>query len=366
MRLNAVLFGLLAFTTYWIVPLVLSATDRTWFSAERATALGERLGLSSSLRHVLEGLRPQAPSTLKWGYLEDVNHLAFATGLALGAMMVPLILRRMNYTAKRLIQEAVARDALLVRSLYFRYRRWANHRLVRIFAAMLALVIAAKFALFHLGVEYIGWWGSSASGHAGLGLVAIEFVMVYFGTQGVVHIAIGAALVGRLVCQSIEPRPFHPDGCGGLAPVGGLIVMLWLFAICLAMEVLITLKLGYLGIENAAATWVLAFLSVCCLPCMALYPLYCCVKTLHAARQRDLRELEPSITSTYQETIRLVRMNAFDEAARVADQTGKLAGLYNHLLEVNIWPFNRRALSLVVLIYTIQFGLTMRELFGGL
>lgn len=366
LRLHAVLFGLLAFGVYWVVPLLASALDRTWISHQGLHALPSLLRHVPGAHAALAWSTPPIHTPLQLGYLEDVNHLAFSIGLALGAMMVPMILRRINSTSRRLIEESVTRDVSWVRSTYAKYRAWANHRVVRVIAAALAAVIAARFTGFYLGPEYAHWWGSSVSGHAGLVLIAVEFVMVYFGSQAILHIALGAIVVGKLVGQNIEPRPFHPDGCGGLAPVGGLIVMLWIFAICLAAEVLVTLKLGYLGIEESAATWMLAFLSVCCLPCLAIYPLFCCVKTLHAARLRELRQLEPSIVSLYQETMRLVAMKAYDDAAHRADQTGKLAELYNHLLEQNIWPFNRRAICLVVLIYTIQFGLTMRELFGTL
>src|SRR6202008_956366 len=107
------------------------------------------------------------------------------------------------------------------------------------------------FLYFCRSADYAYWWGSTSRGSAGPAFSAIQFAHIYFATQSMFLVVGGALMLAWIFKNGLQLRPFHPDGCNGLAPVGTLIFLFWIFALLLAGAIFVSTALGYLRLEKA-------------------------------------------------------------------------------------------------------------------
>jgi len=359
------LLGLLAFSGYWLLPAAFASFSGTLLTREALAAIVsglpsfvQRLGWHQAL---LDGQRIQTGLA----YLNDRSHFVFAALLLPGGMIAAAILTRIHVTVAALRDDGILRDDYtLIRETYERYRRIANHPLFRIAAFVLASITALVFLGFRSGEAYVAWWGHRQYGPGGLVFAAIEAVMVYFGTQTMVLTALASAMFAKLLTGPIAFRPFHPDGANGLAPLGRMIMLLWMLALTLGGEICVALFLGYLGIEKMPLTWLLALAGLAAIPALAIAPLYASLRAIHRARVARLGRLEPLLNSMLESAESRVAEGRYAEAAETLATLGDVQGVHESFASLNVWPFNPRALAGVVAAYAIQLVLTLKEVLG--
>ena len=352
--------GAVVFVGYWGIPLTFAAIDgtllsRSWLlSASSRIVVGGDLVRSVAAAQVIEhGL----------AYLQDGSHLAFAALLALGAAIGTLTLKALLPTIDylRTLDIPNEGEAQHMR-LYAAHQRAANSWALKVASLLLAAVAGLTFLGFYTNQELASWWGSAQHGRAGLVLAIVETAMVYFGVRGMASLGVASLLLTRMLRTNVTLRPFHPDGCNGLAPLGRLIVLLWLFAIAVGGEVTVALKLGYLGIEQFVITWVLATVSMFVIPLIAIFPLSSSLRSLHKARFSELEKLEPVLDECYRELTTATSHGHSQLASAAVSRLNELRGVHEMLTAVNVWPFNPRALALVVSAYALQLVLTLKDL----
>lgn len=365
LRVRPWLLGLLAFSGYWLLPAAFAWLSGTLLTREAlATIVSglpsfvQRLGWHQAL---LDGQEIQAGLA----YLNDRSHFVFAALLLPGGAIAATILARVHTTAAALRDDGILRDDhARILETYGRYRRFANHPLFRVAALGFAAVTALVFLGFRSGDVYATWWGHRQYGPGGLVFAGIEAVMVYFGTQTMVLTAFASAMFSQLLAGPIAFRPYHPDGANGLAPLGRMIMLLWMLALALGAEICVALFLGYLGIEKMPLTWMLALAGLMAIPALAIVPLYASLRAIHRARVARLGRLEPLLNSMLESAETRVAEGRFDEAAQTLATLGDVQGVHESFASLNVWPFNPRALAGVVAAYAVQLVLTLKEVLG--
>ncbi|HPA52417.1 MAG TPA: hypothetical protein PLP50_12540 [Thermoanaerobaculia bacterium] len=298
-------------------------------------------------------------------YLNDRSHFVFAALLLPGAAVAALILARVHDTVAALRDDGILRDDdATIRETYQRFHRLANHWFFRLAALCLGGVTALVFLAFRNGDAHTSWWGHRQFGPGGLAFAFIEAAMVYFGTQTMVLTAFASAMFARLLAGRIAFRPFHPDGANGLAPMGRMIMMLWILALVLGAEICVALFLGYLGIEKMPLTWLLALAGLAAIPALAIAPLYASLHAIHRARIARISHLEPLLNSMLERAEGQVDEGRFDDASETLATLGDMQGVHESFASLNVWPFNPRALAGVVAVYALQLVLTLKEVLG--
>ncbi|HUJ44101.1 MAG TPA: hypothetical protein VLW52_10880 [Opitutaceae bacterium] len=357
--------GLLVFGWYWIIPLLLAAVQHDLTTIGRVETWAAGLSAFPQLQQFVLRLGHEFGMPSGMAYLEDRSHLMFALLLAPGGAVATLVLRSFAPVVGYLQQEGLtAADQGFVADVYRRHHELANHWAGRLLSFALAGLAFIVFFHFHRDAGFAYWWGSSQHGPAGLVFAGLEFGMVYFGTQAMIQIAFGSLMLTRLFSHGITLRPFHPDGCSGMSPVGRLIFALWIFVVCLGGEIIVTLFSGYLGIEKLQISWMLALLAACCLPIAAFLPLIGAARAVYRARTAELQNLEQSLMILYGRARQAAADGKAAEAAEWADHVNKLRESFQFLMDINIWPFNPRALAFVIAIYFAQIALTLHEVLG--
>lgn len=357
------LAGVFALVIYWGLPLGMSFIDGTLISVAQSQELNAALAGPRPLQSVLAFFLLGAKTDNSQFYLLDRSHFLFSVLTGLGAAVAVSILRRLGSAPAALYRRGlpVADADFLSRNEAF-FRALGNHPLGRIASLILASGVFLVFFYFYRNPGYHYWWGSDIHGRAGLVLAAVEFVMVYFATQSVFLILAGAAMIAGMFQKGVELRPFLADRCNGLGPIGNLILMLWLIALIGAMAVYVTMGLGYLGIERMPIAWALALVATLVIPFVAIVPLVATVRATLRARDAQLRRIEDRLDERYAKAI--APQAASDNASDGGDDFGQLKEIYEFLCDLNIWPFNPRALTVIILAYALQAYATIREFVG--
>lgn len=189
--------------------------------------------------------------------------------------------------------------------------------------------------------------------------------MVYYATQGMILVVSGSMMLAGLFKQGLHLRPFHADGCNGLRPVGSLIFFLWVFALVLAASIFVAMGVGYLGLEQTPLAWALALFAMLTIPFAAIVPLHACVNAILRARTTELGRLEPLLDAQYRTSLLALNKSQNDTKAGV-ERYSTAQAMHTTLKDMNIWPFDPRALSVVVLAYAAQVLITLHEFVGSL
>ena len=362
-RVPSGLVALAAFAAYWGIPGVIAAWDGTFFAAAMPLAPSDGmtalLGLEWFGSLILHD--PGVTDTLN--YLGDRSHLLFSILLGLEAGVALEILRRLDRAMATLRRDNLPTpDGDYPQRNYLTVRAIANHPLLRVASLGLAAATFFVFLYFCRSADYAYWWGSTSRGSAGLAFAAIQFAMIYFATQSMFLVVGGALMLAWIFKNGLQLRPFHPDGCNGLAPVGTLIFLFWIFALLLAGAIFVATALGYLGLEKAHVFWALAFIATLSVPLAAVAPLASAVIAVTRARRQQLQQLEPTLDDLFAQSLSALRTG---DALESADRLGKLQAMHDVLSGVNVWPFNPRALTAAIGASAIQTLLTLNEIVGS-
>ena len=137
---------------------------------------------------------------------------------------------------------------------------------------------------------------------------------------------------------------------------------LWILAILLGTAIWIALFLGYLGIERTVVAWILATIALLAIPAIAIAPLLSSLRAIHKAQWLILSDFEPFLNDLLIRGKDQVRQGRRDEATQVLSTLGDVTSVHQFVVSINPWPFNPRALAVVIFIYCLQLFLTLREL----
>jgi hypothetical protein len=360
--------SLLIFAVYWIVPFLISAYHGTLLSVARANALlaaladgGAPAGLLNLARQFAAAQSIHQANGL--GYLEDTTHFIFAVVISLGAAVGTQTLRHFDRTAAQLLRDSIPRtNEKRVVQIYNRYMRGAFQRRYILLAVVAAVSACLLFGYLWDLPRYSYWWGSGDYGFAGLVFAVIVGAMVYSVVWAAILLVYGSLMLARLVRLPIELQPFHRDGCNGFAPLGRQIIRLWLTALFGGAAIFVTLRFGYLGVERTPVVWVLATFGSLAIPAIAILPLVQSLRALRRAQYRNLERLGVWLNRNLSEVDSAVRKGEFAEANSLLDSLNKVKDLFELYKTTNIWPFNPKALALILTINFAQLLLTAKQL----
>lgn len=356
--------ALLAFCTYWGSAAVVTGFEGT-FLPHSTLGSDRRPTLTDSRSdRVPPPLADSGPETnVRFlSYSSDTTHFLFALNASIGGAFATIILRRFRTLISLLRASGVlAAEPDRYTVLYERHRRIANHPLSKFFAVVLAIlaVLAALPLVSDSSFEY--WWGHSIHGYAGFLIIFIGSCLVYYAVRGFTLISAGSVMVSRILFEPFRLRPFHPDGCNGVAPLGILTMFLWAFSLNIAIAIFILLHFGYFDLERRWELWIVTAIGTITIPAIAVIPLVRSVKAIHRARRYRIALLEPRL---------MTLMKVAEDVARNDARVGQLENsnvsdlktIYDILKSMNVWPFNPRAIAAITIAYIAQVILTTYQL----
>jgi hypothetical protein len=365
LNLPSWLIGIGAFCVYWGTPFLVAAWDGTLVTFPKVTELNQVLAGHSHLQGLLVYAFDHQVMQTGTAYLADRSHLVFSAVLAAETAVAMTVLREIPVATTSLLND----DLLTENSSYYRtnyalFQTLGNHWCTRVFSLLLAGVTFSAFLDFHNDSHFSYWWGSSAYGRAGTVLAGAEFLMVLYGTQTMLLIAAAALMIAKMLAPGLKLRPFHSDGCHGLSPVGRLIFLMWIFSILLAAAVVVTMVLGYLEIQKTRLAWTLALIALLTVPLTAIVPFAASIRSLLRARNAQLASLEPALNHMYASALTAIEQGHNEEISDIVERLSKLQEVHRTVADLHVWPFNPRALTLLMLVYAIQVILTLREFVG--
>jgi len=359
---------LLTFCAYWLVPFVFCVYDGTLLGPQSVAWLQQRiLDFSMPDTAIDAADKFLSSQTLimdgSVGYLDDMNHFIFAITLCLGCTLGVAALRNFNRTMDNLQKNGVpATDSMDVSSIYEIYLRKAFRPAVMIACGGLAVLAFYLFIGMYDAPGQQGWWGNSRYGIAGLVFAVIIGAMVFSLLWGGYILTMGSIMLSRIVRLPMSLRPFHQDGCNGLAPLGKQILLLWWVALSGGAAIYVTLRLGYLGIERTPLIRLLAVVGSAMIPAIAILPLYASLKSIQEIQNSSLEHLGPLLNNLLLEANSAVREQNFEVAKGAISRINELKELFEIVKSANVWPFNPKALTIVATANVIQIALTAKEL----
>jgi hypothetical protein len=360
--------GILVALLYWGTPLLFSMWDGTALSAAGAARLVQALGAigaPQSIVQIANGLAAHAGGGLTKPYLEDDTHFYFSLIISVGAVIAIETLERFDRTVIALTQDRIPSiDLKTVIALYVSYRdaafRWSHLAFAGIFGLCILILVVHLSRLDSTTF----WWGHHGYGIAGA-VYAVMAAFVVFGMLwGTIIMVYGSLMLTRLMSLPIELRPFHRDNCNGLAPLGRQIMLLWSNALLGGLAIFVTLRLGYVGIERSPFVWALALCGTIAIPTIAVLPLYASLGAVKKAQGAKLDRLIVSLDRCLSQSEAAMGHDDLARADATMEGLGKLQGLFDIYRTVNVWPFNPRALTLIVCLNVLQVALTVKELYS--
>lgn len=353
---------------YWVLPLSVSAWDGTLLSGARIdtvvgelTDLGWPSGIVEGVRRFGETQKLQARDTLP--YLQDFTHFVFALTLSLGALVSAVTIRGFNRTVALLASDEIPHaDLRQISDIYQQYRKKAFRRRYMLLCGVLGAGAFVLFLYLYASPHYDYWWGSRQHGAAGLLFAVIVGGMVFCALWGLVILIFGAAMLARIFSLPMELRPFHCDGCNGLAPLGRQIFLLWGNALFGGIAIYVALRLGYLGIQGTPIVWVLAVLGSAGIPLIAIVPLYAALQAVKRAQNANLHQLGRFLDRQLAAADAAIQDGNLPAAHETIAQLSEVKDLFEIYKTTNMWPFNPKALTFIVVANAIQIALTIKEL----
>ena len=338
------LIGIVAFSGYWVGPGLVAAWDGHFLPEgpwETWTLFGDSEGV------------PEA-------YLTDRTHALFALIVTAGAAVGASVVRGFSDSLSAL-QDALApappRSAPAAIA-----GAWLRHAWIP--GLLIAVLASVSFLVVFSDTQYDAWWGHQSRGMAGVAFSGAVLCMVLASIQGIACLSGFAWHVSRQCRHATRFRLFHGDRCNGLAKLGATVSKLWVIACLIAAAVFLTLSVGYLGIETQPLTWLLAVLVSGSLPVMAIAPVWACARALNDHRSARLASLEPFIEITLGELAGCSPNQDDDHWTTLSARLDGLLNVRSAIAEANVFPFNPKAVSLLVLVYVFQVSGVLFEIVG--
>jgi len=353
---------------YWVLPLLLSARDGTLVNGTRvdaAVALLAELDWPSSVvdiaRRFAASQKLRAPDSLP--YLQDLTHFVFSLTLSLGALVGAVTIKNFHRTVAILSGDEIPHaDPHQISNIYRCYRKKAFQLRYACVCIVLGLGAFALFFYLYASPRYAYWWGNRQNGAAGLLFAMIVGGMVFSVLWGLVILVFGAAMLARVFSLPIDLKPFHRDGCNGLAPLGKQIFLLWWNALFGGIAIYVALRLGYLGVQRTPIVWALAVLGSAGIPLLAIVPLYASLQAVKRAQNACLQQLGLFLNRQLAAADTAIQDGNLSAAHETIAQLTEVKELFEIYKTANVWPFNPKALTLILIANAIQIALTVKEL----
>jgi hypothetical protein len=372
--LNAPIYflPLLVAIGYWLIPLLFSTWDDTLACKERAQAAVQYLdgvGLPTNLIEAAEryatSQRLECTNSESLPYLQDTTHFLFTLTLSIGVLAGLYNVKYFNRTVAALFGDGVilAKKSYVSR-LYQSYRREAFKAKYVVVCAVFGILAGVLFLHLHHSPQLAFWWGSEKYGSAGLVFSVAVGAMVFSVLWGSVILIFGSLMLARIMRLPVRLRPFHHDGCNGLAPLGRQIFLLWWVAAAGGLAIFITLQFGYLGVQKNPIIWLLAALGTLAIPAIAIIPLYASLQAVRKVQSASLRCLGRLLNDKINTADAAVRNGKASTARNILSEMGHVQGIFDIYKETNVWPFNTRALTIIVGATLLQFALTFHEIYS--
>ena len=364
-RLSAVTCGLIFFCSYWLLPGIFSLLDgtslagSTWKDTVHAVTVSRVGDLFNSF------VAKQPHGMERVAYLQDRTHFLFASIIACGVCVSVLLVRQFECAARYLVSANVmVRDEASAKAIYDHYRTLAYSRPTKLLAIAISLLTLFAFFAYSNSKSVSYWWGYAGFGNAGLVFSMMIGTTVFWGTRGLFILGYGSLMIGRLLEAPLAFRPFHPDGCNGLMPIGRLILLLWADSAIVALAVFITMQSGYLGIEQTPIAWSITILAIVFLPVLVAFPLFKAHHALLAARMEAMASFEPVLTKLQRDFQDRLRLADYDKAEAEYPLLEGAEKRYAELASANVWPFHRNVTAIVLAGSILQFVVLAREALG--
>ena len=180
----------------------------------------------------------------------------------------------------------------------------------------------------------------------------LVFVNVYMLVWIVIRQTVMIANIQRLLRHfSVEPIPFHPDGCSGFAPIGNYAINIVRVALIVGAWVLVLLLSGPIsghGLYVAPYTMFLVVVQLLLTPYLLLGPVWDARRVMSRAREAALQRVG--------DDIRRSLSSGSPPQKGTAGHYQELEARYRLVEEgYHRWPFGRTAISRV----SITAGLTL-------
>lgn len=354
LRLPYVWWGIIAFISYYIFPLIWCAVEGVLISPPtNAPPKNIRLDAFTGTFGRQSGAVP---------YLKDLTHLLMAVLVSIGGTLCIIALAKLiqvydTVGAPDLIQASRETIAL---------ERARMEKLVRNRVVLLPFAVIAGssgFALYWNGCWIQDWWGNPKYGHAGILLGIAVAVVIFYGMHSLYMLSIAQYSIGRLVSSGVHLRPFHADGCNGFGKLGNLLLLLLLLCVFCATAVWITIWHGYLGIEGFPGIWLAALGIVIFVPFIVIYPL---VHVSTEIRRAQLLRLSP-VERLLNHQLKGTEDHFFDpggSGAKLEEMKSlqEFHQLAKEIYETSVFPFNRKVASVLSIGYIVQAVALAKEI----
>lgn len=353
-------YSLAAFILYWGVPFVVCLWMQIGVDPSAVTSLFARVGLPVLL--------PTSQATLQY-YTSDATHFLYGLIVSIGLAFFVTTIRMVPVTAARLLQNGVPTlppeevMELYRASVADAYAWWK-------FLAAAAVGVAATWILLRLAAspQTVNWWGNVAHGPSGV-VFSLAVGLMVFGLVMGIFVLIGiAGLLSTLARAPFKLRPFHPDGCSGMNPMGIQILWLWSCVFFGVAAVYVALRLGYLGLEGNPLVWCLAGGGAIAGPFVAIVPVVYTGRAVFVAKHEELAVWERLLDRRVDEFVTEMRERHRSLANQAVSEFNELRGVYSAIQEVSVWPFSGRAFVSVLAVSLLQGVLVIsqiRSLFVG-
>jgi len=297
-------------------------------------------------------------------YLHDKTHLMFSILLCVASTPAVHTIKRFNLIVIELLEDGIPMcESDEVVGLYNNLRSKALQLRYIMFAALLGILASILFLSMYISPNYVFWWGNRQNGIAGLFFGIIIGVMVFLSVWVAILLAFGSLMLAELARLPLSLRPFHKDGCNGLAPIGIQIFWLWAVTSVVAFAIYIVLRWGYFGIERNPVVWLLAALfSLVVMPAIAVPPLYAARQNIKKEQAILLHKFGSNLNRHLHAATLALKGEDFNEATKAFSQYQHIKDIFDTINSTNVWPFHPRFATIAVISYLTQVALFVRQI----
>ena len=356
LRLPLVWWGVIIFSGYYMVPFALCAVEGVLITAPK--------DVSHMNLHFDAFVDTVGRRAVSLPYLKDLTHILMAIVVSVGGTLCLIALSQFARVYDAVADpEILKASAATISSDRARMEKLVGSRWVLLPVALVAG--SCGLALYFNGRSVAGWWGNPQYGVAGLVLACGVSLVIFYGMHALYMLAVAQYSVGRLVSHGVHLRPFHPDGCNGFSKLGNLLLLLLLLCGCCVTAAWITIRHGYLRIEEFPGVWLAALGIVVFVPVIVIHPL------IHVSTQ--IRRAQLLRLSPIEGMLNTMLKRAEDQLSEPAACRAKLEEIQGmrdlhvtakEVYETNVFPFNRKVASALSVGYIVQAAALASEIAG--
>jgi hypothetical protein len=345
---TSIILAALLFLYYWVVPGLLCAFDGSFLNPQT-------LGFAATRVSTLVGFdlwHYRAPSALNiLYYTDDLTHFLFTLCLMASAYLANLLFDKIEMFATDLKRAGCHIDGegeKTINGLYSRcralFRSPSSFALsysrigIRI-AGLVAGLITFRFfnSIVHqpCSISEKCWWGQIGHGIAGTYYSVAIAGLVYFATEGLAAVLIGATMINLILRKRCaKPNIFAQDLANGMSPVGDFVLTSFIISLVGSVAVFIVLRLGYFGVENLVVIWALIIVATLFVPLATLFPMYSAMYLIAGSKHSILQNINLTFESESPED------PLFYKKIRHMEEIQPAIALYKHVADLNILPFD--------------------------